>query len=179
MAKVSLSSQQMNKMMGMISNVVRVKEKKVLELIVINFPAFFLVEFLENGVEQSLLCWNLEFGEHHMKLLPVEGSAPIDIELVKHSLQDILLMGSAGHLDQLEPHNPQCFLDFLLSEGWLGFVLEFPLGTHKACEGLITGNVETEIVVEVDELLSGDETFSSQGDQTEHLLFNPLFSFLF
>lgn len=93
-------------------------------------------------------------------------------------LEDVLLVGALGHLDQLESHDLYRLLHLLGRQLGLRFVGVAPLRAHKLRESLVVQDVEAQVIVEIEELLFGDVPIGSQWDQTEQLFLDLLFALL-
>lgn len=97
-----------------------------------------------------------------MQLVLAQLPVPVHIELIEYLLQQELLVGPIHHLDQLESHDLYGLLYFLLPHLDFWLVAVVPLRADELGKSLVAQDVETQVTIEVNELLFGDVAFGGQ-----------------
>ena len=139
-------------------------EDEVFELVKVYSTVSIVIYFLKQLCCKSFLDWNLKLYEHLLKFIKAQKIHFVYIKFFKELFQDKLLVNTFGPLNQLESDEFYSAFYFL----WLNFfgcnVRNSPLTAYEFNKSLIVRNVETQIVIKIEEFFLSDESFRSKRD---------------
>ena len=154
----------------------RIKEDECLELVVLDKTRMVLVQHSEKRLNYRLRHRQLQLLQHQVQLQRRNVPVSVLIILAEQLPQQKLIVCSFRLLDQLETQSLHHLLYLLLWHHRCSFRLVRPLVGHVLLKWLVVWEVETEIVVEGHELISG-ETALRDVQQRNELLVQELSSY--
>lgn len=137
-------------------------ENEIFEFIEVHSSASLMVHLLQQFDSESFLNWDLKFNEHFLKFIKTQKIVFVDIEFVEKLFQDEFLMGAFSPLNQLESNEFYGAFDLFGFDLFIGHVRHSPLRIDESDEGLIVGDVQTQIVVEIEKLFLSHISFGSE-----------------
>ena len=113
-----------------------------------------------------------------MELVKTQKVLFVVIELIEKLFQNKVLMSALCFLDEFKPDELNGAFDFFRFNFLERHIGDAPLGANEANKSLVIGDIETEIIVEVEKLLLGHISIGSKGHQSQQFLSDFLFAFV-